>query len=86
MPPTRPFRINRAFVGAGDNAGNIAAHADIQRLRRIRHDVETLQALGNAAVDVLLRKRFGRGAEDGDLRRSGFHRRIESLQIGVNTG
>ena len=60
-------RRNRALVGTADDAGDIPAHADAVFLCRLDDRAEAFQALGDGAVDVLLREGLGGGGEDGDL-------------------
>ena len=61
------LRLHAAFVGAGDHAGDVAAHLDIRLLRGIHDRPEALERFGDGAVDVLLRERLGSRAEHRDL-------------------
>src|SRR6267378_3967326 len=75
------LRLHVAFVGASRRAGNVAAHAHFAFPRGLDDRGEALEALRDAAVDVLPAERFGSGAEYGDLLRARCARRFEALQV-----
>src|SRR6266853_1833176 len=73
--------LHFAFVGAARCTGDVAANAHLACPGSLDDRREALEALRDAAVDVLPAERFGGGAEYGDLRRARGARRLEAFQV-----
>ena len=73
---------NVALVRAADGTAHGPAHVDAGCARRVHHRGKALNALGNAAVDVLLAEGFAGGGEDHDFIRLRLERRLKTLQVG----
>ncbi|MNZ95338.1 hypothetical protein D3C78_1144840 [compost metagenome] len=70
-----------AVIGAAQYAGDIAPHADALGLGRFHHRHEARQALGDGAVDVLLRKGLGGGGEYRHFLHPGFQGGFEAFHV-----
>src|SRR6267154_2986432 len=75
------LRLHFAFVGAARCTGDVAANAHLVCPSGLGYGREALEALRDAAVDVLPAERFGGGTEYGDLRRAYGARRLEAFQV-----
>src|SRR5258708_29291328 len=70
-----------AFVRAARCTGDVAANAHLVRPGGLDDRREALEALRDAAVDVLPAERFGGGAEYGDLPGARSARRLEAFKV-----
>ena len=73
--------LDLAFVRAAEHAGDVAAHPHAILLGRRQHRLEPLDALGDGAVDVLLRERLRRRAEHRHVLGACRERRLEALHV-----
>src|SRR5439155_21536494 len=76
------FRLHLSLVRAAEAGGYVAAHPE-PVLRRLGHELrESLEALVDRRVDVLLVEGLAGGGEDGDLLNAGLPRLLEALAVG----
>lgn len=80
------LRRHLAFVGAAEHAGHVTAHTDTLLAGGVHHRHEALEALGDRAVDVLLREGLAGGGEHRDFLHPGEHGRLEALHVGRQRG
>src|SRR5690606_12997371 len=70
------------FVGTAEDAGDIPPHPDAALGGGGEEGGETLQALLDGAVDVLLGKGFRGGGKDRHFAGPGGRRRLEPVEVG----
>src|SRR5882672_1681540 len=75
------LRLDFTLVRTARRTGDVAANAHLVCTRGLDDRSEALEALRDAAIDVLPAERFGGGAEYGDLRRARGARRLEAFQV-----
>jgi len=75
-------RCDGALIRTAEHARHVAAHRDRALVRGAHHLLESLQALGNGTVNVLLREGFRRRSEHRHLIGAGRQRRLEALEVG----
>ncbi len=69
------------LVRAAEHAGNVAAHANVVFAGSLHQRREACQALGDGAVDVLLRESFGGRTEHRDFLHAGLDGRLQALHV-----
>src|SRR5262249_4908816 len=79
-------RRHLALVRAARYHGDIAAYPHALRFRGLHDGREAVEALGDAAVDVLPAERLRRRAEYRYFLGAGVARRLESLHVGNEHG
>jgi len=70
-----------AFVGAGDQAADVAAYADVGGQCLFCYRLEAGQALFDGAVDVFLTEGLTGGPENGDIFRAGGPGGFPAFQV-----
>ena len=76
------LRGDVAVVGTAQHAGDVATHAHLGGLGRLQQRHETLQAVGDGAVDVLLREGFAGCGEHRHFLHLRLQRGLEALEVG----
>ncbi len=69
------------LVWAAYDAGDVAPDGHVLHLGRLHYLLKPLQALVDAAVDVLLAECLGRSTKDGDLIDAGLQRMLKPLRM-----
>ena len=70
-----------AFVGAAEDAGDVAAYSDACFLGFGHYGLEAFQAFGDGAIDIFLGEAFAGGGEDCDLFNIAGHGLFKAFEV-----